>query len=927
MNRLNAMSGRLPAPQNLRFFLRSISSLFLLVFGLSSVLGQTFSPDIIVALDGSGDFTSIQEAIDAVPDNSPDETIIYIKTGLYNTEKLIVPADKINVTMIGESRDETIISYHLHNCQSGGFNGLCPADDAMLWSGDLLLTAATLTINADNFKAENMTLENTAGPVGQAQAATIRGDRVIFINCNLTGYQDTIYFWSAAKRCYMQGCLITGRTDYIYGGGTVFFQECEVRSWGGGWITAPSTGIDQPHGFVFNECDITFTTGSPSPGDDNGNVALGRPWQNYPKVTWLYCEMTEKIDPLGWPTTWNMPYAPTSEDLHLYEYMNTGPGADMSGRADWVGIRPLEDIEAPDYTVQAVLNGMDGWDPTAIPPAVTVYDWTGNGTTKSWLEAENWDPVEVPDTTEAAYVTGIDTITADGGYFPADLNLSEGAVLIISEDSDVNYLAISDATIEVEGDRTFAGRLKTKDTIAIINPGSLNMDAEIQGVHRIEKSGAGTVALNSDNGAFSGWWIIEEGSLSANLPGALGESRGIEVASGATLIVNESEAFFVETPLNVVTGSQLEMNADITLSEFYIDGVIQDEGEYTASTNPGLISGSGIILVGRPSEFTFIGGSNGNWDLPEHFQPALLPLEGETVYNEIEMETTAFDFEADIIVSGGGNIRLRGVHEATGLITLNNGTSYSYATSGAGFTLNAPTHIVGEILLRMNSANTPSHSMTLGGPFSGDGKVTASNHRPDTENTGTVKLTGDNSAFTGIWDVTLPCENPNSVAVIEGAAANAFGKGLIEVGDHNLVALAHLDCAGDSLFVNLYEDGLIRLDATVQVEHAEINGESLAPGLYDASTNPEFFTRDGKLFVGIPTSTKDISDEVPMYFADNKLFVRGARSEVRIFNMNGQLLLTENQKQEISLAHLPAGIYLAWYQIDGQEGSLKVVRQ
>lgn len=902
--------------------------LVLMISGVFTALSQPFSPDIVVASDGSGDYTSIQAAIDAVPDNSSDETIIYIKVGLYDTEKLLVPGDKTNVVMIGESRDETIISYHIHNC-SGGFNGFCPADDAMLWSGENILTAATLTVIGDGFRAENMTIQNTAGNVGQAQAMTIRADKVVILNCNLLGYQDTIYFWSLAKRSYFENCLIGGRTDYIYGSGTVFFQTCEIRSWGGGWITAPSTALDQPHGFVFNECEVTFATGSPSPGDDNGLVALGRPWHNYPKVAWLYCDMTEKIHPEGWPTLWNMPYADTSANLHLYEYMNTGDGADMSGRADWVGIRTLDPSEVADYTVQAVLSGSDGWDPTATPPAVTVFNWTGDGVNGSWLTAENWNPIGVPDTAEAAYLIGEDTMVADGGYFAADLNLSEGAILSITNDSEVNYLAIGDGSMTVADDVSLAGRIRTKDTLTVSVSGStLDLNAEILGVHRIEKNGDGTVNLGADNASFNGWWIINDGAIIANEANSLGEARGVNLSSTASLIVDVPEAYYVQTPLSVVAGSQLILNADITLSEFYIDGILQDVAEYSAVTHPMLISGTGIVIVGRPDEFTFIGGSNGNWDVPEHFQPALLPLEGETVYNEIQMETTPFVFPADIIISGGGRLRLRGVHSATGTITFNEGTSIQYATSSTGFTLNAPIVISGDIQLRMNSAASPAHAMTLGGSFSGSAKVSADNHRLDTENTGTVVLGGDNSNFNGIWDVTIPCTNPNSVAVIQGISENAFGSGLIEVADHNMVALAHEKCAGDTLRVNLMDDGLIRLDEDVSVDYAEINGSSLAEGIYDASTHPEFFAGMEALYVGVEiVSTNEVlSEEIPVYFAENKIFVEGNKSNVAVFNLNGQLVIASNKQKEISLQHLPSGLYLVSYKVDGKNGTLKVVR-
>ncbi|UII26429.1 pectinesterase family protein [Fulvivirga maritima] len=349
--------------------------LFLIAFLAMCVGGKAFAQasnaDITVALDGSGDYTSIQAAIEAVPDNSATRTVIYIKNGTYDDEKLIVRSSKKNVTMIGESRTGTIISYHIYDCSAGK----CPESDAAQWPADVIRTSATLTIQGDGFKGENLTVQNTAGPVGQAQALTIQSDKVIFLNCDIKGYQDTIYFWNNGKRGYFQNCLIVGRTDYIYGGGIDFFYQCEIRSWGGGWITAPSTQQSQDYGFVFYDCDVTYASNSPRSGDDGASIALGRPWHNYPKVTWIYCNMTSSINPAGWPTTWNMDYAATSSDLELYEYQNTGGGANMSNRANWAGVRALNSSEAPLYERAAVLAGNDNWDPlneVLIDPYTTV---------------------------------------------------------------------------------------------------------------------------------------------------------------------------------------------------------------------------------------------------------------------------------------------------------------------------------------------------------------------------------------------------------------------------------------------------------------------------------------------------------------------------------------------------------------------------
>ena len=336
---------------------------------LVSLLGETKSAaaksghypeiDAVVTQDGSGDFTSIQAAINSAPDNSAKRYVIYIKNGNYNKEKLIVPASKTNITLLGEDREKTVISYFIYDCNHPVSENKCPADAWALWKDnrELIRTSATLTVMGNGFIAENMTIANTAGPVGQALALTLRGDKITFRNCDIKSYQDTIYLMNAGMCNYFHKCLVIGRTDYIYGSGIGYFDRCEIRSWRGGWITAPSTPGKQSYGFVFNHCKLTYRGNSPRPGDDGKTIAIGRPWHNYPKVAILHSEMCKQINPKGWPTLWHMDYAPTSKKLHLYEYKNKGQGADMSRRSKWAGLRAMTAREAENYTLEKVFNG------------------------------------------------------------------------------------------------------------------------------------------------------------------------------------------------------------------------------------------------------------------------------------------------------------------------------------------------------------------------------------------------------------------------------------------------------------------------------------------------------------------------------------------------------------------------------------------
>ena len=316
--------------------------------------------DAVVAADGSGDYTSIQAAVNAAPDFAEGRWVILIKDGVYDQEKLLIPESKRNITLRGESRKGTVVSYHMYDGPDIYAGARLPQESARKWMRSdpvLLKTSATLTVVGDNCRIEHLTLANTAGPVAQAQALALLGDKLYVADCDITGYQDTMYLWKDGKRAYFENCLVVGRTDYIYGGAIAWFENCEIRSWGGGWVTAPSTPRLQPYGFVFNGCRFTYASGSPRDGDDGRSIAIGRPWHNYPKVAILRSDFCDEMDPLGWPTNWGKPYVETSPDLHLYEYGNRGRRADMNGRAKWTGLRALTPAEAAEYTVENVLGG------------------------------------------------------------------------------------------------------------------------------------------------------------------------------------------------------------------------------------------------------------------------------------------------------------------------------------------------------------------------------------------------------------------------------------------------------------------------------------------------------------------------------------------------------------------------------------------
>lgn len=881
---------------------------------------QTFSPDIVVDINGTGDFTTLQAAIDAAPSNSSSETIIYIKRGLYDQEKLIVPATKTNITLIGESREETIISYDIYNCNDGG-DGLCPDNKVVLWASnsDLIRTAATLTIQANDFRAENITIQNTAGPVGQAQAITMQADRNVFINCDLLAYQDTIYFWMAeTSRAYFEGCVIEGRTDYIYGRGVGFFNQCEIRSYGGGWITAPSSTINQDYGFVFYECNLTYKDNSPRNGDDGALIRLGRPWHEYPKVAWLYCDMPAEIHPQGWGDKWNMDYSDTSTDLHLYEWMNTGAGADMSGRANWAGLRAMVDqAEADLYEPEIVLSGSDNWDPTAIAPTVTVYNWDGGSGNNGWMEANNWNPDGVPAVTEVANVDGSITIDANGGSFAADLNLVNGASIDVSASSSATLLTLNQSTLSSSASVSFSGTIKTKGDVTIDVSNNLDVAAAVIGVHQITKTGSGTSQLTNGNTGFTGDVVVESGDLQAKVENALGTSGKITVQTNGTLTIDVSNAIDVNTALYTEGTAQLVLNQDITISEWYIDGIIQSIGQYDANTNASTISGSGKIIIGRPSEFNFLGG---NWDDANNYSPALLPEAGEKVIVDgVTIEAQSAPFAGDMYVQNAGSIRLRRQDsECLGPVTMYQGTNISYATSGTGFYLDADIILEGDISLFMNSANTSGSVMNLPGTFSGDYKISVRNTR-DVANSAIADLGGDNSNFTGIWDLTVAAYNAGGYSAINGLVENAFGNGKIDLAENNQAIFNHVKCAGNVLNMDIAGNATAVLNVDVTVQQFTFNGASLGDGTYDASTHPGLLSGTGSITVD---SSLSIDDKVLIEYGILK--VNGTLDNLEIYNISGQLVHKTKAVNTIDLNGLSSGLYIIRFKIDGKHGVLKV---
>jgi len=298
-------------------------------FILSAFPGWGF--DFTVAADGSGDFTTVQEAINAVPDFRKNRTAIFIKTGIYK-EKLTLSASKTNVTFIGEDVDKTILTFDDFASKKNRFG------EEMGTTG-----STSFYIFGEGFTAENITFENSAGPVGQAVAVRTDGDMAAFKNCRFIGFQDTLYPHGENSRQYYKNCYIEGTVDFIFGWSTAVFEDCTIFCKDHGYITAPSTNENTRFGFVFLNCKITG-------GAPVNSFYLGRPWRPFGKSVFISCEMGPHIKPEGWHN-WNKPDA--EKTAFFAEYKNTGPGS-KGTRVEWS--HQLSDEEVIGYTPENILG-------------------------------------------------------------------------------------------------------------------------------------------------------------------------------------------------------------------------------------------------------------------------------------------------------------------------------------------------------------------------------------------------------------------------------------------------------------------------------------------------------------------------------------------------------------------------------------------
>lgn len=282
------------------------------------------NPDtLVVSRDGTGEFRTIDEAIEVCRAFMDYTKVIYVKKGVYK-EKLIIPSWLTNITICGEDRNNTIITWDDHANIKMPVGGL---DSEAAVKGKPMGTFRTYTLKVQGsyITLKDITIENNAAKLGQAVALHTEGDHILVQNCRLLGNQDTVYTGVGGTRVAFYDCYIEGTTDFIFGPSIAWFQNCEIHSKANSYITAASTPAGQKYGYVFYKCRLTADK-------DVDKVYLGRPWRPFAATIFMDCELGKHIRPEGWHN-WNN--AKNEETARYAEYSNKGEGASTKNRVKW----------------------------------------------------------------------------------------------------------------------------------------------------------------------------------------------------------------------------------------------------------------------------------------------------------------------------------------------------------------------------------------------------------------------------------------------------------------------------------------------------------------------------------------------------------------------------------------------------------------
>ncbi|XP_004303759.1 PREDICTED: pectinesterase 3 [Fragaria vesca subsp. vesca] len=304
---------------------------------------QNLTAHVTVAQDGTGDFKTIQEAVNAVPKKNLTRFVIYVKQGTY-LENVIMDKNKWNVMMYGDGKAKTIVSGKLN-----------------FVDGTATFNTATFAVAGKGFIAKDMGFINTAGAAKhQAVAFRSGSDQSVYYRCSFDAFQDTLYAHS--NRQFYRDCDITGTIDFIFGNAAVVFQNCNIQPrqpMPNQFNTITAQGKKDPNqnsGISIQKCTIF-----PLESNMTAQTYLGRPWKEFSTTIFMQSTIGSILNPLGW-IEWVSNVDPPSTIFYA-EYQNSGPGSSVDKRVTWAGYRPsLTDVEAAKFTVESFIQGSE-WLP------------------------------------------------------------------------------------------------------------------------------------------------------------------------------------------------------------------------------------------------------------------------------------------------------------------------------------------------------------------------------------------------------------------------------------------------------------------------------------------------------------------------------------------------------------------------------------
>ncbi len=451
--------------------------IFKILLLIIAVAASTKAADITVAADGSGNLTSVQAAVNRVPENNTKRFVIAIKPGIYR-ELIRVPANKPYISFIGTDAEKTVLTFNLSNKDAGS-------------------TSASYStyIGGHDFYAENITFENSFSQGSQAVAVLVEADRSMFVKCRFLGWQDTLY--AKNGRQYYKDSYIEGHVDFIFGMAAAVFENCHIHSKGDGYVTAPMRfAADESAGLIFHKCRLT------SNNTKNG-IYLGRPWRDYGRTVFLNTQMDAEIRPEGWHH-----WEPQREKTAYFaEYGSTGKGANAEARVAWA--RKLGDADIKVFTVEYFLSGKDGWDPYRSDNFAwqekTKPDWQ----LVTWGEVFKQKPLWYQ-TDEAARIGDqLLLYQKDNGGFEKNVDM---ALMLTKPERDAlaaKKTDISETTIDNRTTYTqiaYLGRLITASLLKSSPPANLPkyMDAFNKGVNYL-------LSYQYENGGFPQYYPLKKG--------------------------------------------------------------------------------------------------------------------------------------------------------------------------------------------------------------------------------------------------------------------------------------------------------------------------------------------------------------------------------------------------------------------------------